>query len=205
MNNLPINIHDEPDFVYRGVMIDTSRHFLKISRIKEIIDGMMYSKLNALHWHITDDEYFGFGSEYLNNSTDNSDYVYSKSQIEDLILYAYTRGITVIPELDNPSHTRSWKSIDDQIVLTKPEYGNLDPSKNKTYEMVLNVLNESLKTFSKDVNTYFHLGGDEVLSEMWKKPEIRIFMDENNISNVTELENYYFNRIRKNLPDNNVI
>jgi hexosaminidase len=206
--NLPLVVQDEPDFIYRGVMIDTSRHFIQLNKIKEIIDGMMYNKLNVLHWHLTDDEYFGFQTDLFNNSykNNNYDYVYSKSSIEDIINYAHTRAITVLPEIDTPSHTRSWKFVDPEIVITKPEYGSLDPSKNLTYDTVAKILNEVIDTFSKNTigsGRYYHLGGDEVLSEMWNSSEILSFMKYNQISNVTELENYYFNRIRNLLPEEN--
>jgi len=55
---LPIHIEDEPLFVYRGILIDTSRHFLPIRLIKETIDAMMYNKFNILHWHIVDEDSF---------------------------------------------------------------------------------------------------------------------------------------------------
>ena len=55
---LPIEIEDEPLFEYRGILIDTSRHFLPIRLIKETIDAMMYNKFNILHWHIVDEDSF---------------------------------------------------------------------------------------------------------------------------------------------------
>jgi hexosaminidase len=54
MDKLPISIKDEPEFVYRGVMIDTARHFIPFNMILETIDALMYNKMNVLHWHITD-------------------------------------------------------------------------------------------------------------------------------------------------------
>ena len=39
-------------------MIDTARHFVKISTIKRLIQNMPQSKLNILHWHLADDESF---------------------------------------------------------------------------------------------------------------------------------------------------
>jgi hexosaminidase len=54
----PISISDAPQYIWRALMIDTSRHFLPVSTIKRAIDAMMYSKLNLLHWHIVDEDAF---------------------------------------------------------------------------------------------------------------------------------------------------
>ena len=55
---LPIIIQDEPGFIYRGLMVDTSRHFLPMHLLYETIDAMMYNKLSVFHWHITDEDAF---------------------------------------------------------------------------------------------------------------------------------------------------
>ena len=48
-------IKDEPLLEYRGVMIDSARHYLGVEHIKRLIQSMPLSKLNILHWHIVDD------------------------------------------------------------------------------------------------------------------------------------------------------
>ncbi len=58
MKALPLSIKDKPAFVYRGLMIDTSRHFLPTHLLYESIDAMMYNKMNVFHWHITDQDAF---------------------------------------------------------------------------------------------------------------------------------------------------
>lgn len=58
INGLPISITDGPQYKWRALMIDTSRHFLPVSTIKRALDFMMFAKLNVLHWHITDEDSF---------------------------------------------------------------------------------------------------------------------------------------------------
>lgn len=58
ITNFPIVIDDVPQFKWRGLMIDSSRHFLPISEIKRTINGMLFNKMNILHWHIIDQDSF---------------------------------------------------------------------------------------------------------------------------------------------------
>ena len=58
MRDRPILIDDQPEFVWRGLMIDTARHYLPVPFIKKIINGLMFSKLNILHWHAVDQDSF---------------------------------------------------------------------------------------------------------------------------------------------------
>lgn len=113
-------------FPYRGIMIDTSRHYLSIYTIKEILDGILFAKLNILDWHLTDDEFFSlnFGDDPdLKLPEDFIEYTYNKAEIKNLIEYAYIRGITIYPETDNPAHTRFISDLitnkDDDGIITK--------------------------------------------------------------------------------------
>lgn len=58
VENLPLKIYDEPAYAYRGVMVDTARHFLPLKILERTIDALVINKMNVLHWHITDDESF---------------------------------------------------------------------------------------------------------------------------------------------------
>ena len=49
-----LELSDSPAFKHRGLSLDTSRNFVSVPILKQIIDGLGASKLNVLHWHITD-------------------------------------------------------------------------------------------------------------------------------------------------------
>lgn len=58
MTALPIEIVDEPLFSYRGILVDSSRHFIPMNLLHETVDAMMYNKFNAFHWHVVDEDSF---------------------------------------------------------------------------------------------------------------------------------------------------
>ncbi|XP_035226677.1 beta-hexosaminidase subunit beta-like, partial [Stegodyphus dumicola] len=104
-------IEDEPRYKYRGMLIDTARHFQPIKTLKKNLDAMAYNKFNTFHWHIIDDQSFPLESKIYPNLTELAAYspkhVYTHKNIRDIIRYARYRGIRVIPELDTPGHTQA--------------------------------------------------------------------------------------------------
>jgi len=93
-------------------MLDTSRHFLPVSSIKRTIDGMRITKLNILHLHLTDSESFPLYIQPYHNISEYGAYsqseVYSNDDIIELVKYGQINGVSIIPELDSPAHTRAW-------------------------------------------------------------------------------------------------
>jgi hexosaminidase len=99
IKNRPVLIDDQPDNRWRGLMIDTSRHFLPVSQIKKMIDGVMYNKMNVLHWHIIDQDSFPME---VPTRPELAKYgslagTYSPSDLLDIQKYANLRAIRVIP------------------------------------------------------------------------------------------------------------
>jgi hexosaminidase len=109
-------ITDHPDYGYRGMMLDVARHFFGVDDVKKLIDQMAYYKLNMLHLHLADDQ--GWRIEiksWPNLSTiggktevgGGEGGFYTQEQYADLVNYAKSRFITVIPEIDMPGHTNA--------------------------------------------------------------------------------------------------
>ncbi|RYX84286.1 beta-N-acetylhexosaminidase [bacterium] len=126
-----LEIRDAPRFGWRGLMLDSVRHFQPLSWVKKFIDVMALHKFNVLHWHLTDDQ--GWRVEIdkypvltsvsawrkqsrvgheLNGGDDDFDGrphggFYSKQQLRDVVAYAAARGITIVPEIEMPGHATS--------------------------------------------------------------------------------------------------
>ena len=175
----PVTIKDSPLYPYRGVMVDTGRNFISVRKIQEQIDGLALSKMNVLHWHITDTQSWPIQiNAYPQVTKDaySAREVYSPQDVKTIIAYARARGVRVIPEIDMPGHSASgWKQISEDIVTcqnswwsndnwplhtaVQPNPGQLDVINPKTYEVVKNVYSELSGRFT---DNFFHVGGDEL-------------------------------------------
>ena len=105
-------IEDEPLVPHRGIMIDSARHFLKVETISRLIESMAISKLNILHWHLSDDESFAIQlashPELAEASAFRKGQFYTIEQVKQLIDLAKKNGVSIVPEIDTPGHVRAW-------------------------------------------------------------------------------------------------
>ncbi|KAF2286385.1 hypothetical protein GH714_016628 [Hevea brasiliensis] len=108
---VPWTIIDQPRFSYRGLLIDTSRHYQPLPMIKKVIDSMVYAKLNVLHWHIVDTQSFPLEIPSYPKLWDGA-YSFSErytfAEAAEIVSYAQRRGINVLAEIDVPGHALSW-------------------------------------------------------------------------------------------------
>jgi len=202
------SIQDAPRFGWRGVMIDTARHFLSMDTIRSVLDAMSYSKQNRLHWHLVDDQSFPFesktfpalagkGAFYAPETT----HTYSAADVQTVLDYAMSRGISVVPEFDTPGHTASW-GLGYPNLLTecygtdgKPDGTRyaVDPTLNSTWAFLDAFFGEVEGVFP---DPYVHIGGDEVSFTCWQSnPAVQAWMKNRGWTDYSKLENYYVQRV----------
>lgn len=183
ISNAPWVIQDEPRFGFRGLLIDTSRHYQPVEIIKQIIESMSYAKLNVLHWHIIDEESFplevpSYPKLWRGSYTRWERYTLGDAR--DIVEFAKSRGINVMAEIDVPGHAESWgvgyPDLWPSVDCREP----LDVSKNFTFEVIASMLADLRKIFPFGL---FHLGGDEVHTGCWtSSPEIKKWLDKHNMT-----------------------
>jgi hexosaminidase len=196
-------IDDAPRFAWRGLMLDTSRHFMSVAALKRQIDAMELTKLDVLHLSLSNNEGFRIESRRFPklNSIGSHGQFYTQAELRDLVRYAADRGVRIIPEIDLPGHTlailtaypelaaRNFDPTDRQAA----EKAALDPTSEKTYAFVAGLLDEVTALFP---DAYFHVGGDEVTPKAWQgSAEIDRFKAEHKLSSNKELQAYFMGRV----------
>jgi len=210
---VPLTIQDSPRYAWRGLMIDVSRHFLPIWKLQNAIDAMAALKLNVLHLHISDAQSFPLALANVPQLSKKSVYsekaFYSSENITSLISYARMRGVLIVPEVDMPGHSFSWRAIDEDVVAnctsTYLQYDGypenkiaLNPASNATWTAIDTLINDIGKLFG---SRFFHVGGDEVVKDCWKYATqavaINKFMSEHGLADYAALERYFDQTIQQ--------
>ncbi|KAA3464285.1 beta-hexosaminidase 1-like [Gossypium australe] len=179
----PWYIKDKPRFAFRGLMLDTSRHYLPIDVIKQIIESMSYAKLNVLHWHIIDEESFPLEVPSYPKLWNGAYTKWERYTIEDaseIVSFAKMRGIHIMAEVDVPGHAESWGAGYPDLWPSSTCREPLDVSKDFTFDLISGILSDMRKIFPFEL---FHLGGDEVHTDCWTStPHIKQWLNDQNMT-----------------------
>ncbi|WP_418213286.1 family 20 glycosylhydrolase [Bacteroides difficilis] len=219
-----VEIEDTPRFAYRGFMLDVSRHFFSKEFVKKQIDALAFYKINRLHLHLTDaagwrieiskyplltdfaawrtepnwKKWWNGGREYVRfDEPGASGGYYTQKDICEILEYARQHYMTVIPEIEMPSHSEEVLAAYPQLSCSGEPYKNSDfcVGNEETFAFLENVLTEVMELFPSE---YIHIGGDEAGKSAWKTcPKCQKRMKDEHLANVDELQSYLIHRIEK--------
>jgi hexosaminidase len=222
-----LELQDEPQFKYRGMHLDVGRHFFSVDFIKKYIDLMARLKMNTFHWHLTEDqgwrieikkypklqEIAAFRNETLvghyndqPHKFDGKKYggFYTQEQIKEVVAYANTRQVTIIPEIEMPGHSQAAIAAYPALGCTGEQvevatkWGVFDEvycPKESTFKFLEDVIDEVVTLFP---GKYIHIGGDEAPKTNWKRcAHCQRLIKEKGLKDEHGLQSYFIARMEK--------
>ena len=214
-----MHIRDWPRFAWRGLMLDSARHFQSVAEIEALLDQMAQHKLDTFHWHLTDDQGWRIQIRRYPELTRIGAWrtppgaghdgepkryggFYTQDQIRAVVAYAAARYITIVPEIDMPGHAQAAVAAYPQLGVTakrpavstdwgvNPWLYNVDDA---TFSFIENVLDEVMALFP---STYIHVGGDEAIKDQWQaSPAVQAKMHALGITDENALQGWFIGRI----------
>jgi hexosaminidase len=225
-------VKDYPQFQWRGLHLDVSRHFFTVKEVKRFIDLMAYYKFNTLHWHLTDDQ--GWRIEIKKyplltevgawrDSTVENHYTtqprtynktryggfYTQEEVKDIVSYAGARFINVVPEIEMPGHARAALAAYPQYSCTGQAqgveglWGIFDDIFCAKEESILFLQDVLKEVLPLFPGEYIHVGGDEAPKTRWKEcPNCQAVIKANDLHDEHELQSYFIGRMDAFLTQN---
>jgi len=207
-------VSDAARFPHRGLLLDCCRHFMSVDFVKKYIDALAFYKMNVLHWHLTEDQGWRIQIDKYplltqtgawRTEKDGSKYggFYTKEQIREVVAYASSRHVTIIPEIELPGHSTAAiaaypaLSCTHEKIEVENDWGVFKDiycaGDEYTFEFLENVLTEVCELFP---SPYIHIGGDEAPKFRWEHCEkCQHRMKQEQLKDEAELQTYFIERI----------
>jgi len=162
-------IVDQPRFPWRGLLLDSARHFQRPAMIKELIRLLAHCRVNVLHWHLIDNQGFRVPSRTLSRMTEKgtlADGQYTRDEIRDIIACADKAGVRIVPEFDMPGHSAALLKAYPEFACDPRGAGNeICLSNPQAMSALKDFLLEMMELFPG--SEYMHIGGDEAETRHW--------------------------------------
>jgi hexosaminidase len=218
-----VHIRDQPRFAWRGLMLDSARHFQSVAEIEQLLNQMAQHKLNMFHWHLTDDQGWRIEIKRYPELTRIGAWrtppdaghdgepqryggFYTQDDIRHVVAYAAARHITVVPEIDMPGHAQAVVAAYPQFGVTgqrppvsvdwgvNPYLYNVDDA---TFQFITHVLDEVMALFP---SKYIHVGGDEAVKDQWQaSPAVQAKMHALGLKDEDALQGWLIDRVGRYL------
>jgi len=217
-----VSVSDFPRFSWRGLMLDCSRTYQSPEYIKKTIDRISYYKMNVLHLHLTDDQGWRieikshpeltkkgakFHPEY--NEPESHQGFYSQDEMKDIIRYAGSKGVTIVPEIEMPGHSTAILVCYPELSCTGKIADKVFPffkgpgvtpdilcaGNEETFALIQDIIDEIVEVFPSE---FIHIGGDEAPKVRWEKcPKCQKRIRDEGLSDEKELQSYFISRVEK--------
>jgi hexosaminidase len=221
-------INDHPRFAWRALLLDSGRHFQSVADIEKLIDWMSLDKLNVLLWHLTEDQGWrleipkypaltktgacrkavGLDIELTGAADKPYCGFYTEAEVRDIVSYAASRFVTIVPEIDLPGHSQAavaaypWLGVTGEHPSVWTDWGIspwlLKPDE-KTLQFVDDVLDVVMQLFPSQ---YISIGGDEAEKQQWNaSPELHARMQRLGLANMDQLQGWFTGQIANHLVE----
>jgi hexosaminidase len=214
-------ITDSPAFAWRGLLLDSGRHFQPVERVLAVIDRLAVYRFNVLHWHLTEDQGWRLEIPGLPRLTSVGAWrerqqgdgthggFYDADDVRRVIDHATARGITVVPEIEMPGHCQAALAAYPELSCTggpfavQTQWGVFPDiycaGNDAVFAFLETVLAHVLELFP---SPFIHVGGDEAPRDRWRAcPRCQARLAEHGLRDESELQSWFIRRLGRWLAD----
>lgn len=208
-------IEDGPAFAWRGLLLDSGRHFQPVEAVRGVIDRLALYKFNVLHWHLTEDQGWRLEVPGLPRLTTVGAWrrtqagegrhggFYTAADVHGIVAHAQARGITIVPEIEMPGHCQAALAAYPELSCTggpfevQTQWGIFPDIYCAGSEAVFGFLEQVLAhVLELFPSPYIHVGGDEAPKERWRAcPRCLARLNTEGLRDENELQSWFIRRI----------